>query len=66
MAGSGVYRGSGLTSKTATVKSAGSGNADIAVSDSLDVTVIGSGSVTYTGSPQVKQSILGSGSLQKK
>jgi hypothetical protein len=66
MAGSGVYRGSGLTSKTATVKSAGSGKADIAVSDSLDVTVIGSGSVTYTGSPQVKQSILGSGSLQKK
>ena len=41
-------------------------HADIAVSDSLDVTVIGSGSVTYTGSPQVKQSILGSGSLQKK
>lgn len=66
MAGSGTYRGSGLTSKTATVKSAGSGNAEIAVSDGLDVTIIGSGSVTYTGSPQIKQSILGSGSLQKK
>ena len=66
MAGSGTYLGSGLTSKTATVKSAGSGNAEIAVTDSLDVTIIGSGSVTYTGSPQVKQSILGSGSLQKK
>jgi hypothetical protein len=66
MAGSGVYRGSGLMSKTATVNSAGSGNADLAVTDSLDVKIVGSGSVTYTGSPQVKQSILGSGSLQKK
>ena len=66
MAGSGTYRGSGLTSKTATVNSAGSGNAEIAVSDTLDVNIIGSGTVIYTGSPQVKQSILGSGSLQKK
>lgn len=66
MAGSGTYRASELTSKTATVKSAGSGNAEIAVSESLDVTIIGSGSVAYTGSPQVKESILGSGSLQKK
>ena len=66
MAGSGAYKGSGLTSKTATVKSAGTGNAELAVSDSLDVDIIGSGTVTYTGSPQVKQSIIGSGSLQKK
>jgi hypothetical protein len=66
MAGSGAYHGTGLTSLTATVNSAGSGSADLAVRDRLDVTIIGSGSVSYSGSPQVKQSIRGSGSLQKK
>jgi hypothetical protein len=66
MAGSGAYHGSGLASLTATVNSAGSGAAEIAVKDRLQVTIIGSGNVTYTGSPQVQQSIVGSGTLQKK
>jgi Putative auto-transporter adhesin, head GIN domain len=66
MAGSGAYRGSGLTSTTAKVNSAGSGTAELAVSGQLDVTILGSGTVTYTGSPTVTQSIMGSGSLQKK
>jgi hypothetical protein len=66
MAGSGTYRGSGLASKTATVNSAGSGTAELAVSDRLDVKILGSGSVTYSGSPQVTQSVMGSGTLQKK
>lgn len=66
IAGSGAYHGSALTSRTATVNSAGSGAAELAVSDRLDVNIIGSGNVTYTGSPTVKQSMVGSGTLTKK
>jgi len=66
IAGSGTYRGTGLASKTASVDSAGSGTAELSVSDRLDVKIIGSGTVTYTGSPQVTQSVIGSGTLQKK
>jgi hypothetical protein len=66
IAGSGAYHGSALTSLTATVNSAGTGAAELAVKDRLDVKIIGSGSVSYTGSPTVKQSIIGSGTLQKK
>jgi hypothetical protein len=66
MAGSGAYHGTALTSLTATVNSAGSGAAELSVKDRLEVTIIGSGNVTYTGSPTVKQSVMGSGTLQKK
>jgi hypothetical protein len=66
MAGSGDYRGLGLATTTSTVRSAGAGTVEVAARDRLDVTVIGSGNVLYSGSPQVQQSILGSGSIQKK
>jgi len=66
MAGSGDYRGLGLATTTSTVRSAGAGTVEVAARDRLDVTVIGSGNVLYTGSPQVQQSILGSGTIQKK
>jgi hypothetical protein len=66
LAGSGTYRGSGLASKTASVNSAGSGTAELTVSDRLDVKIIGSGTVTYSGSPQVTQSVIGSGTLRKQ
>lgn len=66
MAGSGTFRGSGLASKTANIDSAGSGTAEVAVSDRLNVKILGSGTVTYSGSPQVTESIMGSGTLRKK
>jgi hypothetical protein len=66
IAGSGTYRGIGLTSKTASVNSAGSGTAELSVSDRLDVKIIGSGTVTYSGSPQITQSVIGSGTLRKQ
>jgi hypothetical protein len=66
MAGSGDYRGLGLATTTSTVRSAGAGTVEVAARDRLDVTVIGSGNVLYSGSPQVQQSILGSGTIQKK
>ena len=45
ISGSGDYRGSKLTSRTATVQITGSGNASIMVSDRLDVQVSGSGTL---------------------
>jgi hypothetical protein len=66
MAGSGDYRGLGLATTTSTVRSAGAGTVEVAARDRLEVTVIGSGNVLYSGSPQVQQSILGSGTIQKK
>ena len=66
IAGSGTYRGLGLTSRTASVDSAGSGSVELAVSDTLDVKILGSGTVTYAGSPRVTQSIMGSGTLRKQ
>jgi hypothetical protein len=66
MAGSGDYRGLGLATTTSTVRSAGAGTVEVAARDRLDVTVIGSGNVLYSGSPQVQQSIVGSGTIQKK
>ena len=44
---------------------AGASNADIAVSDSLDVTIAGTGRVRYVGNPQVTQSIAGVGSVRR-
>jgi hypothetical protein len=66
MAGSGDYHGLGLTTVSSTVRSAGAGRAEVASRDRLDVSIIGSGSVAYSGSPQIQQSILGSGTLEKK
>ncbi len=64
--GSGEYRGAKLASRTATVQISGSGNADIAVSDLLDVQVSGSGTLRYSGNPQVTQSVAGSGKIVKQ
>ena len=66
ISGSGSYRGADLASKTARVRITGSGDADLVVSDALDVRISGSGSVTYSGDPQVTQQITGSGELIKK
>ena len=66
ISGSGSYRGADLASKTARVQITGSGDADLVVSDALDVRISGSGSVTYSGDPQVTQQITGSGELIKK
>ncbi|MGB8384273.1 MAG: head GIN domain-containing protein [Dermatophilaceae bacterium] len=66
ISGSGDYRGSKLTSRTATVQITGSGNASIMVSDRLDVQVSGSGTLAYSGNPQVTQSVSGSGKIVKQ
>ena len=62
--GSGDYLASGMQSQTATIHVTGSGNSQIAVSNSLDASILGSGDITYTGKPSVNSSITGSGHVR--
>jgi len=66
ISGSGKYDGEKLTSKTAVVKTDGSGGATVQVSDTLDASTSGSGSITYIGSPTVTQKSNGSGKVTQK
>lgn len=63
--GSGDYRAGGLKSESATVRVTGSGNSQVAVVTSLDVTILGSGGVSYSGTPKVNVSISGSGKVNQ-
>ena len=62
--GSGDYLANGLKSKTALVNVTGSGNSQVWVTGSLEVTILGSGDVVYTGTPTVNTSIAGSGHVK--
>jgi hypothetical protein len=66
IAGSGKYKGGNLKSKAATIDIAGSGDAVVAASETLDIKVAGSGSIKYIGEPKITQSIAGSGSIQQQ
>lgn len=61
--GSGDFKGKGLKSEQTKVKIAGSGDARVYSSISLDAKVFGSGDVYYSGNPQIKSNIAGSGEL---
>ncbi len=61
--GSGDVKAIDLKVKECTVSSAGSGNVDINVSETLEVSLVGSGDVRYKGSPKIKTSIVGSGDV---
>lgn len=63
LTGSGDYRGFDMYSEVCSVSSTGSGNADVRVSDELDVSIAGSGDVSYKGRPSVNSNITGSGRL---
>jgi hypothetical protein len=65
ISGSGGYRADQLLSRTLRARISGSGNADVNVTESLDVDISGSGSLTYQGDPRVSQQISGSGELIK-
>ncbi len=66
ISGSGGYLAEQLTSRSVKARISGSGNANVLVSDTLDVTISGSGTLTYSGGPKVTQEISGSGKLIKK
>lgn len=63
ISGSGKQKLFGLEAEQATIKITGSGELELAVSKTLDVTISGSGKMRYKGSPSVTTSINGSGSV---
>ncbi|NLR56758.1 DUF2807 domain-containing protein [Chitinophaga polysaccharea] len=66
IAGSGNFEGDKLLAENASVKIAGSGDADVYASVKLDAKITGSGNVNYGGTPSVNSSVTGSGTVQKK
>ena len=65
VSGSGDIRCFDLLAENAEIDIAGSGNAEIFASKTLDVQVAGAGDVRYKGSPMVKQHTAGSGSVRQ-
>jgi Putative auto-transporter adhesin, head GIN domain len=56
-----------LQTKTATISSTGASQAQVAVSDSLKVSITGAGKVIYSGNPPVvEKHVSGAGSIRKK
>jgi hypothetical protein len=64
IAGSGTIRGADLTTATAEISVAGSGDTYLRVTDRLSAKIMGSGDVVYRGTPSVDTSILGSGEVR--
>lgn len=65
VSGSGDVRAYDLMSEETRVRIAGSGNANVYASVSLDVNVAGSGDVRYKGDARVSSNIAGSGNVRK-
>ncbi|HEY1164327.1 MAG TPA: head GIN domain-containing protein [Chitinophaga sp.] len=65
IAGSGNFKGQQLLSEKAEVSIAGSGDANVHASVSLDAKIAGSGDVHYKGNPQINSKVAGSGSVRK-
>jgi Putative auto-transporter adhesin, head GIN domain len=56
-----------LQTKTAEISTTGAGDADVAVTDTLNVVITGAGKVTYSGNPPtIKKQITGAGSIRHK
>lgn len=64
IAGSGSVRALDLTTPTADIEVAGSGDTRLHVTNQLSASIMGSGDVQYRGSPQVDTSIMGSGKVR--
>lgn len=65
LSGSGDVSAGRLEGRGVQVSIAGSGEAVVHASETLDATIAGSGDVVYRGSPRVTQRIRGSGSVHK-
>jgi hypothetical protein len=61
VSGSGDLRAFGLQTKIANISISGSGDAEVRVSDELEVRISGSGDVFYKGNPRVNSRVNGSG-----
>ena len=67
MTGASKLEADGLKTKTAEISSTGASHAEVAVSDSLKVSITGAGKVIYSGNPpMVEKHISGAGSIRHK
>ncbi|MEV4774868.1 GIN domain-containing protein [Microbacterium sp. LWH12-1.2] len=64
--GAGGYEALELQSANTRIVTRGAGDAELLVSDTLDVIIDGSGDVEYAGDPRVTKSISGSGDLVRR
>ena len=67
MTGASQLAAAGLQAKTAEISTTGAGDAEVAVTDTLNVAITGAGKVTYSGNPTtIKKQITGAGSVRHK
>jgi len=66
IAGSGDIIAFDLPVKNCEVSTAGSGDSQVNVSNSLEVSAVGSGDVTYIGNPSIEKSVIGSCKIRSK
>jgi hypothetical protein len=67
MTGASELKAGSLQTKTAELSTTGAADADIAVSDTLKVSITGAGKVTYSGNPPtIEKHITGAGSVRHK
>ena len=66
MTGASQLAANGLQAKTAEISTTGAGDAEVSVTDTLNVVITGAGKVTYTGNPTIKKQITGAGSIRRK
>jgi len=67
MTGASQLVADGLQAKTAEISTTGAGDAEVAVTDTLNVVITGAGKVTYSGNPAtIKKQITGAGSIRHK
>src|SRR3954470_21635624 len=64
MTGASQLAADGLPTKTAEISTTGAGDAEVTVTDMLNVVITGAGKVTYSGNPPtIKKQITGAGSI---
>jgi Putative auto-transporter adhesin, head GIN domain len=67
MTGASQLAADGLQVKTAEISTTGAGDAEVAVTDTLNVVITGAGKVTYSGNPPtIKKQITGAGSIRHR
>ena len=64
--GAGDANLAGLRARTARITVQGAGDADLNVTEQLDVTVQGAGDVSYRGDPTVRSEIQGAGDISRE
>jgi Putative auto-transporter adhesin, head GIN domain len=66
MTGASQLAADALQAKTAEISTTGAGDAEVSVTDALNVVITGAGKVTYSGNPTIKKQITGAGSIRRR